>query len=115
MPGTEIRDLFEKVRREKTLPALRGVRGTYLFDIDKVGCWFVTVNDGAFTIEETKRDADCEIFSDEKDFLDIVQGRRNLITASMQGRVRIHGDVALAQKFHGFVSAKLEGEKRGAA
>jgi ubiquinone biosynthesis protein UbiJ len=32
----------------------------------------------------------------------------------MQGRVKVRGDIALAQKFHGLVSAMIE-EKRGAA
>lgn len=107
-------ELFKLRRMQKYEPILRGVHGTYLFEIDKVGSWFVAVNDGAINIEETKRDADCTIISDERDFVDIVEGRRNLITAHMQGRVKIHGDVALAQKFHGLVSAMVE-ERRGAA
>jgi hypothetical protein len=32
----------------------------------------------------------------------------------MQGRVRVRGDLALAQKFHGLIGAEIE-EKRGAA
>ena len=74
----------------------------------------MTVNNGAIKIEETKHEADCEISCNESDFVDIVEGRRNLITASMQGRVRVRGDLALAQKFHGLIGAEIE-EKRGAA
>jgi hypothetical protein len=33
----------------------------------------------------------------------------------MQGRVKIHGDMALAQKFHGLVSAKIEKKRPGKA
>jgi arylformamidase len=113
MPQTA-REVFNLHRMQKYEPVLRGVHGTYLFDIDKVGCWFVAVDDGAIHIEETKRDADCTIQCDERDFVDIVEGRRNLITARMQGRVNVRGDIALAQKFHGLVSAMIE-EKRGAA
>lgn len=113
MPHTA-QEVFSLHRMQKYEPVLRGVHGTYLFDIDKVGCWFVAVDDGAIHIEETKRGADCTISCDERDFVDIVEGQRNLITAQMQGRVKIQGDIALAQKFHGLVSAKIE-EKRGAA
>jgi arylformamidase len=108
------REVFQLHRMQKYEPVLRGVHGTYLFDIEKVGSWFVAVDDGAIHIEETKRDADCTIRCDEQDFVDIVEGRRNLITARMQGRVKVFGDIALAQKFHGLVSAMIE-EKRGAA
>lgn len=102
-------EVFNVHRMQKFAPVLRGVHGTYLFDIDKVGSWFVAVEDGALNIEETKRDADCTISCDERDFVDIVEGRQNLITAHMQGRVKVRGDMALAQKFHGLVSAMIEG------
>lgn len=107
-------EVFTVHRMQKYEPVLRGVHGTYLFDIDKVGCWFLAVDDGAISIEETRRDAECTISCDERDFVDIIEGRRNLTTARMQGRVKVRGDIALAQKFHGLVSAMIE-ERRGAA
>lgn len=112
MPQTA-QEVFELHRRQNYEPVLRGVHGTYLFDIDKVGCWFVAVDDGALHVEETKRDAECMISCDEVDFVDIVEGRRQLITSHMQGRVTIRGDMALAQKFHGLLSAKIEEKRPG--
>ena len=106
-------EVFNLHRMQNYEPVLRGVHGTYLFDIDKVGSWFVAVDDGALHVEETKRDADCTISCDESDFVDIVEGRRQLITSHMQGRVTIHGDMALAQKFHGLLSAKIEEKRPG--
>jgi putative sterol carrier protein len=113
MPQTA-QEVFDLHRMQKYEPLLRGVHGTYLFDIDKVGCWFVAVDDGAINMQETRRDAECTISCGERDFVDIVEGRRNLLTSHMQGRVKIRGDIALAQKFHGLVSAMIE-ERRGAA
>ena len=113
MPQTA-QEVFNLHRVQHDEPILRGVYGTYLFEIDKVGNWFVAVDDGGVKIEETKRNADCTISCDERDFVDIVEGLRNLITAHMQGRVKVYGDMALAQKFHGLVSARVE-ERRGAA
>src|SRR5262249_24910997 len=101
-------EVFNVHRMQKYAPVLRGVHGTYLFEIENVGSWFVAVEDGALDIEESRRDADCTISCDERDFVDIVEGRRNLITAQMQGRVKVRGDMALAQKFHGLVSAMIE-------
>lgn len=113
MPHTA-QEVFNLHRMQNYEPILRGVHGTYLFEIEKVGSWFVAVDDGAIKIEETKRAADCAISCDERDFVDIIEGRRNLLTSVMQGRVRVNGDMALAQKFHGLVNAKIE-ERRGAA
>ena len=108
-------EVFNRHRMQKHEAVLRGVHGTYLFDIDKVGSWFVAVDDGAIHVEEKKRDADCTISCDEPDFVDIVEGRRQLITSHMQGRIKIRGDMALAQKFHGLVSAKIEEKRPGKA
>ena len=112
MPQTA-EEVFSLHRMQKFEPVLRGVHGTYLFDINKVGSWFVAVDDGATHIEEKKRDADCTISCDEPDFVDLVEGRRQLITAHMQGRIKIHGDMALAQKFHGLLSTKIEDKRPG--
>ena len=110
MPQTA-QEVFSVHRRQNYEPILRGVHGTYLFDISKVGSWFVSVDDGAIHVEKTHRDADCTISCDEPDFVDIVEGRRQLITAYMQGRVRIRGDMALAQKFHGLLNDRIQKER----
>src|SRR6266849_3731497 len=98
-------EIIQLHRMQEYSPLLRGVRGTYLFDIERVGCWFVAVDDGKIKITEEKREADCVIRCSEEDFVEIVEGRRNLLTAALQGRVQVRGDVALAQKFHGLVGA----------
>jgi putative sterol carrier protein len=107
-------EVFQVYGKQKDVPFLRGIRGSYLFHIDQVGDWFVSVDNGALTFDEKKHDADCAISCSEQDFVDIAEGRRNLLTAVLQGRVQVEGDVALAQKFHGFVSAELERQKDAA-
>ena len=108
-------EVFQQYQSQKYEPLLRGVTGTYLFEIQGVGYWFISVRDGAIKLEETRHDADCTIRCDEPDFIDIIEGRRNLITAAMQGRVKIQGDIPLAQKFHGLVSKKIESRKQEVA
>ena len=108
-------EVFQQHQFQKHEPLLRGVTGTYLFEIDGVGYWFISDRDGAISIEEARHDADCTIRCDEPDFIDVIEGRRSLITAVMQGRVKIHGDITLAQKFHGLVSKMIESRKQEAA
>ena len=108
-------EVFQQYHSQKYEPLLRGVTGTYLFEIEGAGYWFISVREGAIRLEEVRHDADCMIHCDEPDFIDILEGRRNLITAAMQGRVKIRGDITLAQKFHGLVSARIEGKKQEAA
>ena len=108
-------EFFQQYQFQQDEPLLRGVNGTYLFEIEHVGYWFISVRNGAIKLEEVQHDADCTIRCDEPDFIDILEGRRNLITAAMQGRVKIRGDITLAQKFHGLVSAKIESRKQEAA
>lgn len=108
-------EVFQLHEFQKYEPLLRRVIGTYLFEIEHVGYWFISVREGAISIEEARHDADCMIHCDEPDFIDIIEGRRSLITAAMQGRVRVRGDITLAQKFHGLVSAMLQSKQQEAA
>jgi putative sterol carrier protein len=108
-------ETFQRHQFQEYEALLRGVTGTYLFEIEGAGYWFISVRNGAISIEEVRHDADCTISCNEPDFIDIIEGRRSLITASMQGRVKIHGDLALAQKFHGLVSAMIERKRQEAA
>jgi putative sterol carrier protein len=50
-------------------------------------------------------DADCVIASSEDDFMRMIRGEQNPLTALLQGRINITGDMALAQKFNGYVRA----------
>jgi len=108
-------EVFQLHKFQKFEPLLRSVTGTYLFEIGRAGYWFISVRNGAISIEEARHDADCTITCDEPDFIDIIEGRRSLITANMQGRIKVRGDITLAQKFHGLVSAMLETKRREAA
>jgi putative sterol carrier protein len=108
------REIIENHKFQENEPILRDVRGSYLFEIEQVGSWFVSVDRGKVSVDPAKHQADCVISCNEQDFVDFVEGRRNLVTALMQGRVQVQGDMALAQKFHRLVSMLSE-RRRGAA
>jgi putative sterol carrier protein len=107
-------ELFQLYEAQRYEPILKGVRGTYLFDIHQAGCWFGSVVDGAVTSDEKRAEAECVVRCGEEDFVGIIEGRRNLLTSALPGRIQVRGDVAFAQKFHGLVSTTVE-RKRGGA
>src|SRR5262249_33734706 len=111
--ATTAHEIFEVHGLREDEPLLRGLCGSYLFDIEEVGYWFVSVVNGKVIVERTKQEADCVIRCKEQDFVDMVEGRRNMITAWLQGRLRVQGDVALAQKFNQLVRTINE-RRRGA-
>lgn len=88
-------------------PELAGVYGSYRWDVEDVGSYYMAVADGSVTVREGRLDADCTIGSNEDDFWAIVEGRQNLLTAFMQGRVHMEGDIALAQKLHGLMPGPM--------
>lgn len=98
-----LREYFAPGRGPHEAPALKGVTGTYRFDVEGQGSVRIEVRNGAFTIAESSVPADCVIRVDASDIPRIASGEQNLITAMLQGRAQIQGDFALAQKFHGFV------------
>jgi putative sterol carrier protein len=99
------RAIFEKAAAGGHHPQLEHISGSYRFDVEGTGSWHVTVVRGAVAVTEAVAPADCVIACDEKDLVRIARGEQNLITAALQGRVRIAGDLALAQKLHGFIRA----------
>jgi putative sterol carrier protein len=84
-------------------PRLRGVNGSYRFDVKGAGSWRLEVRDEIVTITEGTAPADCVMRCDEADFVRIASGDQNLLTAFLQGRVQVEGDFALGQQLHAFV------------
>ena len=87
-------------------PGLKGVTGTYRFDVEGQASVRVEVQDGRFTISESTAPADCVVRADAADLPQIASGEQNLVTALLQGRVQVQGDFALAQKFNGFLRGR---------
>jgi putative sterol carrier protein len=105
MSAERVRALFEQRKQRPFEPTLAGVVGSYRFDVQGVGSFFVAVDDGQLAISELAREADCIVVCGPDDFVRIAEGRQNLVTAIMQGLVEVHGDLALAQKLHGLLPA----------
>lgn len=110
--ASEAREIIQRFAKQGYAPRMKGVKGSYRFDIGGLGSYRVGIDDGKLDIRESQDAADCVIACDEADFVRIMRGEQNLITAMMQGRVGIVGDLSLALKFHGVLPAPPS--KRGA-
>jgi len=105
---TSVQEVFEGLKRRTFEPRLRGVYGSYRFDILGVGSFRVSVSDGDLRVVESEGGGDCVITCGPGVFLRIVNGTQNLLTAAMQGLVEIGGDLALAQRLHALLPSPLE-------
>jgi putative sterol carrier protein len=83
-----------KVDPDKTA----GMNNSYVFDIDGVGAWTVSVADGAVSVVQGANDADCTISASEETLMKIANGEANATTAYMTGKLKIKGDMGAALK-----------------
>jgi putative sterol carrier protein len=86
--------LPEKVDPAKTA----GMSSSYVFDIEGVGLWTVTVDDGTVSVAEGAGAADCTISASEETLVKIATGEANATTAYMTGKLKIQGDMGAALK-----------------
>ena len=111
----EVRMVHQTMDRLKSNPydeRFRYIAGSYLFDVDQVGTWRVSVDHGKIQVFEGAHAADCIIRTSAMEFAHILKGERNLLTAFMRGEVEVEGDLALAQKLLGIVPAPIQGRKQ---
>jgi hypothetical protein len=94
-----IRTLFAHLAVRKSDPLLKGIDGVYQFEVEGFGSWFLTVRAGSLAVSRSPVPVDCAIVFSSKDFIDIAQGRQNLMTAFLQGRVSGWGDLGMALAF----------------
>ena len=75
-----------------------GMHNTYVFDIEDVGQWTVSVEDGKVSVAEGAGEADWTFSASEESFEKIVAGEQNPTTAYMTGKLKIDGDMGAALK-----------------
>jgi predicted lipid carrier protein YhbT len=90
---------FERLATRGHEPLLHSVSGTIQSDIEGAGSWFVVVNNGALTVGRETVEADCVIVCRQEDFERMVVGKQNPTTLFLQGKMKITGNIGLAQMF----------------
>ena len=91
--------IFARLASEGQIPMLRRTSGTYEFDIDGGGRWFLTLDHGTPYVQSKVDQPTCTFQCNATDFIDIAEGRLNLLTAYLRGDVTWTGDMSFALKF----------------
>jgi len=101
--ATTAREVFAQMPPEIRRAEFDGWHGSYKFEVIDQGVWNARIDDGVAEVHEGDAPTDCVIRCDNDDFMAIFSGEQNLLTAWMQGRIEAEGDMALLQRFQGFV------------
>lgn len=105
---------FTRLAERGHEPLLHGVSGTIRWDIGDTGSWLVGIKNGSLSVSRDTSGADCVCACGQEDFDRMVVGKQNPTTLFMQGRMKITGDLALAQKFQRlFPDESLVGKQQG--
>src|SRR5262245_45154285 len=95
------RELIAELRSTGHDARLAGTHGTIRFDVRNEGTWRLRIDVGTVTVLEGPGDADLLLACDEPDFVEVVEGRQNFVTAILQGRIEATGNLSLALRYHG--------------
>jgi putative sterol carrier protein len=97
------KEIFSEMqKRMDTNPGkLAGIKGVFQFDISGAdpGLYAVAIGDGKAKVSEGKSDSPSVTISmASNDFLEMVEGRLDGITAFMGGKLKVSGDMAMAMQ-----------------
>ena len=107
-------EFFTRLAERGYEPLLHSVSGTFCWDIEDAGSWFVVVENGSLTVSRDTLGADCVFVCSREDFERMVVGKQNPTTLFMQGKMLITGNIGLAQMFQRlFPDKSLSGEEQG--
>jgi len=116
--ATETRRLFEMVPPTFHAPEMRGLSAIYRFEIDDGDRFTMRVDDGTVTIAEAGADDEpptCTIGGSDADVAAVLRSEQNMVTALLQGRISVVGDLAVAQRLVGVLFVFGIGEERSPA
>jgi len=101
MAFTSVKEILEGIS-EIDAEKIQGVNGVMLFDAtgEGGGQWTLTLSDGRVKLEEEGETAtpDVTFSMAAQDFVAIANGELNAISAFMQGKVKVTGNMALAMR-----------------
>jgi putative sterol carrier protein len=95
----DIRELIEEVLYEGFNPAFEKTVESFRLDVDGKGSWLIKIDRGNISVSRGTGEAACVLSCSAEDVEAIITGRQNLITAHMQGRLKIEGSPVMALHF----------------
>jgi putative sterol carrier protein len=108
MPDS-VSQVFEEIPNHFDAAAWGSQNALLQFNItgDGGGSWTATIKDGKIGIEQgTSSSPDMTVTTSADDMLALVSGDLNAVSAFMQGRVKIDGDMSLAMKLQTLLSSR---------
>jgi putative sterol carrier protein len=91
----------------------RGAHAVYRFDVEGT-VRFLIIDDGLILLTDNAGSADCTLEMSAAVLGGIARGEMNLNTAVMSGRIKVHGDLALALRLRDLVDASPAASSLGA-
>jgi 3-hydroxyacyl-CoA dehydrogenase/3a,7a,12a-trihydroxy-5b-cholest-24-enoyl-CoA hydratase len=86
------------------------IKASYRFDITgsngEKKSWLVNLKTGAGSVTESSEKADCIIAISDANYIALMGGKLNPMQAFMQGKLKIKGNMMLAQKLSLLMDAK---------
>jgi putative sterol carrier protein len=99
MPLT-VKDLMERMPGAFLADKAEGVDATIQFHLGEGGDWICTIKDQNCTVEPgTVEDPNLAVTADEADYIDMITGKLNAMTAIATQKVKLKGDLNLAMKY----------------
>jgi putative sterol carrier protein len=103
MALTSVRDVFTKMPEVFNATAAQGMDKVFQFDLsgEDGGKWYIVVKDDACEVHEgTHEDPSVTLTMSDEDWLAMVNKQLNGVQAFMSGKLKVSGDIMLAQRIY---------------
>eukprot|EP01012_Entosiphon_sulcatum_P020064 TRINITY_DN2503_c0_g1_i1.p5 TRINITY_DN2503_c0_g1~~TRINITY_DN2503_c0_g1_i1.p5 ORF type:complete len:116 (-),score=29.80 TRINITY_DN2503_c0_g1_i1:86-433(-) len=94
--------VFSEMAQRINATVVKDVEAIFQFNLTKDGktkSWVVDAKNGNGSVKEgTSNDAGCTITISDADYIDLVTGKLNGMQAFMSGKMKVGGNIMLAQK-----------------
>lgn len=94
-----VQDFFTDLATRAYEPLLHSISGTVQWDIEGAGRWNVAINKGAISVNRDAMTPDSIMSCSKDTFFALMKGVQNPLTALLQGKLSIRGNIGLAQVF----------------
>lgn len=106
MVATSAQEVFDRMANLGA-ERIQGINGVVLFDLsgEGGGKWTLTLADGEATLEEGETTSPTTTLAmDAQDFVAMASGDLNAVSAFMQGKIKVSGDMSLAMRLQSILA-----------
>ena len=106
MQVSSVKEYFDTLPQRFVASAAKGVKAVYQFELsgDGGGTYHVTIDDGTMTVAEgASEKPSTTLKMTGADYVDMVNGKLSGTMAFMKGKLKVSGNVMLAQKMQAFL------------